>query len=272
MPSPRHGSVDGGVLWLCWRRAWGRHGWRLLMSTPFRRERERMPRVLFLAHRSELLEQAADTFRCMFREARFSWFAGDRAALEGDIVFASVQKLSAPANLDRLEGEIGPALDYVVVDEVHHATAPSYRRILDRLERPFVLASRRHPTGRMKLTSRDCSTTIWSIEQTWVKESQRGSWPPLHTSASAMSSTTRTFPGETVTSIPTCWYKPSRPRHGWSGYGRPDSGILATDRSYSAARLPTRSTCATGSRSGACVSLQCILAATRWIGGSHSKP
>jgi superfamily II DNA or RNA helicase/diadenosine tetraphosphate (Ap4A) HIT family hydrolase len=104
-----------------------------------RRERGRMPRVLFLAHRSELLEQAARLFRCMFREARFSWFAGERGDLGGDLVFASVQKLSTPASLDRLVTEIAPVLDYVVVDEVHHATAPSYRRILDRLERPFVL-------------------------------------------------------------------------------------------------------------------------------------
>jgi superfamily II DNA or RNA helicase len=104
-----------------------------------RRERGRMPRVLFLAHRSELLEQAADAFRCMFRKAHFSWFAGERDDLRGDVVFASVQKLSTSVSLRRLATELGPSVDYVVVDEVHHATAPSYRRILDRLERPFVL-------------------------------------------------------------------------------------------------------------------------------------
>src|SRR5262249_59866089 len=67
-----------------------------------RRQIGRMPRVLFLAHRSELLEQAAETFRRMFREARFSWFAGERDDLTGDIVFGSVPKLSRPASLTRV--------------------------------------------------------------------------------------------------------------------------------------------------------------------------
>jgi hypothetical protein len=64
-----------------------------------------------------------DAFRCMFREAHFSWFAGERDDLRGDVVFASVQKLSTSASLRRLATELGPSVDYVVVDEVHHATA-----------------------------------------------------------------------------------------------------------------------------------------------------
>jgi hypothetical protein len=48
-----------------------------------RRANRQVPRGLFLAHRSELLEQAADAFRCMFREPRFSWFAGDRDDFSG---------------------------------------------------------------------------------------------------------------------------------------------------------------------------------------------
>jgi superfamily II DNA or RNA helicase/HKD family nuclease len=106
----------------------------------FRAERGRLPRVLFLAHRSELLDQAAETFRRLFRDARFSWFAGARDDLGGDVVFASVQKLSRPSGLDRLERElVAGAPLYVVVDEVHHATASSYRRILGRLDPDFLL-------------------------------------------------------------------------------------------------------------------------------------
>src|SRR5262249_33582960 len=101
----------------------------------FRAERGRLPRVLFLAHRSELLEQAAETFRRLFRDARFSWFAGARDDLGGDLVFASVQKLSRPSSLERLEREMtdGSPL-YVVVDEGHHATADSSRRIRARID------------------------------------------------------------------------------------------------------------------------------------------
>lgn len=99
----------------------------------------RMPRVLFLAHRSELLEQAAAAFRRVFPDARFGWFAADRADTDGDVIFASVAKLAQPARLDAYLRDAGDAPDYVIVDEVHHATAPSYRRILDRLDPGFVL-------------------------------------------------------------------------------------------------------------------------------------
>ncbi|AUX42550.1 hypothetical protein SOCE26_039830 [Sorangium cellulosum] len=98
----------------------------------------RLPRVLLLAHREELLFQAAKTFRRLLhdRAARFSWCAGDAAELDGDVVFASVQKLSRPEHLARL----APGrFDYAIVDEVHHGTAPTYRAILDRLDPGFLL-------------------------------------------------------------------------------------------------------------------------------------
>jgi superfamily II DNA or RNA helicase/diadenosine tetraphosphate (Ap4A) HIT family hydrolase/SOS-response transcriptional repressor LexA len=100
----------------------------------------RFPRVLFLAHRAEILEQAADTFGILAEsrgfDPRVSWYAGDGGDLDGDLVFASVQKLSRADGLSRLTGQ---RFDYAVVDEVHHAAAASYRRILDRLDAGFVL-------------------------------------------------------------------------------------------------------------------------------------
>ena len=98
----------------------------------------RLPRVLVLAHREELLFQAAKTLRRLLweRAPRFGWFSGSRADLEGDVVFASVQKLSRPEHLARLSRD---RFDYVVVDEVHHGTALSYRSILDRIDPGFLL-------------------------------------------------------------------------------------------------------------------------------------
>ena len=100
----------------------------------------RRPRVLFVAHRSELLKQAAQTYRRQLRAmdetARVGWFFGDTSELAADLVFASVAKLSRPDHLARLATE---HFDYVVVDEVHHAAADSYRKILVRLEPRFLL-------------------------------------------------------------------------------------------------------------------------------------
>lgn len=100
----------------------------------------RLPRILVLAHREELLDQASLTFQRAFREAeyqpRLSWFAGLQSGLEGDLVFAMVQKLGRQEHLERLQPA---AFDYVFVDEAHHSEANSYRRILDRLEPLFLL-------------------------------------------------------------------------------------------------------------------------------------
>src|SRR6185295_6517803 len=104
------------------------------------RELGRPLRLLFIAHRAELLRQAARTFRRMLRAAaqvrRVGWFVGDSAELDADLVFASVAKLARPENLARLAVQ---HFDHVVVDEVHHAAADSYRRILDRLDPAFLL-------------------------------------------------------------------------------------------------------------------------------------
>lgn len=96
----------------------------------------RTPRVLFVAHRRELLQQAAATFRRVMPTAPFGWCVGGRSELEGQVVFASIQKLSRPAQLSRLRGD---AFDYVIIDEVHHAAAASYRRLLRLLAPGFLL-------------------------------------------------------------------------------------------------------------------------------------
>src|SRR5262249_61360505 len=71
-----------------------------------REELGRKPRLLFLAHRAELLRQAAHAFRSWARTsgeiARVGWFIGDRGELDADMVFASVAKLSRREQLSRL--------------------------------------------------------------------------------------------------------------------------------------------------------------------------
>lgn len=102
----------------------------------FQAELGRMPRVLFVAHRAEILRQAAATFRNLFPNARFSWYVGPEADLSGQFVFAAIQKISRWDRLRRLDGT---AFDYVIVDEVHHADAETYRRLLAHLSPRFLL-------------------------------------------------------------------------------------------------------------------------------------
>jgi superfamily II DNA or RNA helicase/HKD family nuclease len=95
--------------------------------------RARLPRarLLFVAHRAELLDQSRATFRHALRDATFGerWVDGERPR-RFEHVFASVQSLAA-ADLSLIDPR---RFDVVVIDEFHHAAAPSYERILRHLE------------------------------------------------------------------------------------------------------------------------------------------
>ncbi len=85
------------------------------------------PRMLFLAHRREILEQSRRTFRHVLRDGAFGelWVDGEEPT-KFDHVFASVQSASRA-----LAGKLAADhFTYVVVDECHHLPADSYQRLL----------------------------------------------------------------------------------------------------------------------------------------------
>jgi superfamily II DNA or RNA helicase len=88
-------------------------------------------RLLFVAHRDEILDQSLATFRHALRDASFGekWIGGSRPQ-RFEHVFASIQSLNA-ANFDDLAPD---HFDVVIIDEFHHAAAPSYRKLLDHVE------------------------------------------------------------------------------------------------------------------------------------------
>lgn len=93
-------------------------------------------RVLFIAHREELLRQAAAAFERVYPARSRGLVVDGLAEYDRDCVFASVQTLSRSKRLDRSELA---RFDYVVIDEFHHAAADSYRRVLDVLSPRFLL-------------------------------------------------------------------------------------------------------------------------------------
>ena len=99
--------------------------------------RENLPRsrLLFVAHREEILIQSLATFRQALSDWTFGelWVGGQRPRLF-DHVFASIQSLNA-AGLAHLAPD---HFDVVIVDEFHHAAADSYRRLLEHV-RPVEL-------------------------------------------------------------------------------------------------------------------------------------
>lgn len=86
-------------------------------------------RLLVLAHRRELLEQALAKFRAVDPAISAGIEQAGRAAGDAQVVIASVQTLRG-RRLDALDPE---QFYLVVVDEAHHAVAPTYQRIFEHL-------------------------------------------------------------------------------------------------------------------------------------------
>lgn len=91
----------------------------------------RLPSLLFVAHRREILDQSRRTYREVLRDGNFgeSYYDGSRPE-RWKHVFASVQSLSA-YGVNNIPSD---AFDVVVIDEFHHAEAPTYRRLLEHLQ------------------------------------------------------------------------------------------------------------------------------------------
>lgn len=85
-------------------------------------------RLLFVAHRKEILEQSLRVYQNVLVDANFGeLFFGGEVPEDWNHVFASVQSLNARA-LERLAPD---HFDVIVIDEFHHGTSPTYRRIVD---------------------------------------------------------------------------------------------------------------------------------------------
>ena len=89
------------------------------------------PTLLFVAHRREILEQSLRTYREVLTDPSFGelWVGGQRPE-RWSHVFASVQSLASYG----VRNIPSTSFAIVVIDEFHHAQAPTYRAILDHLE------------------------------------------------------------------------------------------------------------------------------------------
>lgn len=101
----------------------------------------RQARTLILAHRDELISQAAGKVREIWPDARIGIVKAIDNQVNAQVVVASVQTLARPSRLGQLlptgqyvlPGTHVEPFDLVIVDEMHHAAADSYVAILDGL-------------------------------------------------------------------------------------------------------------------------------------------
>ncbi|KUL34569.1 hypothetical protein ADL15_15985 [Actinoplanes awajinensis subsp. mycoplanecinus] len=105
----------------------------VMAAVDYARLRKRLgrARLLFIAHRREILQQSLDTFRHAIRDHTFGelWLGGQRPD-SYEHVFASVQTLTSHGP-EKLAAD---HFDVVIIDEFHHAAAESYEKILAHLK------------------------------------------------------------------------------------------------------------------------------------------
>ena len=95
-------------------------------------------KVLFVAHREEILRQAAKSFQNVRHSQDYGFFTGKEKTVGKSVIFASVATLGRQAYLhDRYFAE--DYFDYIVIDEFHHAVTEQYKRIMAYFKPKFLL-------------------------------------------------------------------------------------------------------------------------------------
>ena len=95
----------------------------------FRKQNPGKPRrLLFIAHREEILRQSLYTFRAVLKDANFGeLFVGNYKPESIDHLFISIQTFNSQDFTAKTASDF---YDYIVVDEFHHAAAPTYQKLL----------------------------------------------------------------------------------------------------------------------------------------------
>lgn len=95
-------------------------------------------RVLFVAHREEILNQAAISFKNVRNSDDYGFFNGNDKCTDKAVIFASVSTLGRLEYLN--EEYFAPDyFSYLVIDEFHHAVNDQYKRIVEYFKPQFLL-------------------------------------------------------------------------------------------------------------------------------------
>lgn len=94
-------------------------------------------KLLFLAHRKEILDQSLYTFRNVLKDQNFGelWVGNDKP-VDNTHIFASIQTLTSSDNYKKFSEDY---FDYIVIDESHHASASTYLKIIEHYKPEILL-------------------------------------------------------------------------------------------------------------------------------------
>lgn len=91
-------------------------------------------RTLFLAHTKELVYQAYEQFKKLWPEVKIGRFVEEYRETDAFVLCATIQSIER--NLDEFEQD---SFGYLVIDECHHGTADTYKKILSYFQSKFTL-------------------------------------------------------------------------------------------------------------------------------------
>jgi len=95
-------------------------------------------KILFVAHREEILTQAYNSFKKVMPEKSFGMFKENVKDTDADVIFASVQSIGKPKYLNDNWFKCD-YFDYIIFDEMHHIAASSYNAVYNYFKPEFML-------------------------------------------------------------------------------------------------------------------------------------
>lgn len=94
-------------------------------------------RLLFVAHREEILKQSRDTFRAILKDPNFGdMLVGNHQPTSLDHLFVSIQSFNSKKLYETTSADF---YDFIIVDEFHHAASDSYQRLLNHYQPKILL-------------------------------------------------------------------------------------------------------------------------------------
>lgn len=87
-------------------------------------------KTLLIAHRQELIDQAAEKIPLIWPDVSIGICMGDRDEVDQQIIVGSVQSCCRPRRLERLKEQ---GFDLLMIDEAHHSAADTYQSIINNL-------------------------------------------------------------------------------------------------------------------------------------------
>ncbi|MGB6128398.1 MAG: DEAD/DEAH box helicase [Psychrilyobacter sp.] len=94
-------------------------------------------RFLFIVHRRNIAKKAMESYKTIFgSDKSMGLFSGEEKDIKADFIFSTVQTISKKSNLGLFSKD---HFDYIVIDETHRASAPTYQKILNYFTPKFLL-------------------------------------------------------------------------------------------------------------------------------------